>query len=144
MTLTWNGENEIGSGHTTTHGMTISDGRQSVKWKTAGSLLMSPHLNDTGYADLFEIARRPFVATHSNARSICSHKRNLTDDMIREMVRRNCLIGLNYCKSFITDGGIGDSPDDLYRHIEHFFSASVPMKTLLSALTLTVRHFLHT
>ena len=43
-------------------------------------------------------------------------------DMIREMVRRNCLIGLNYCKSFITDGGIGDSPDDLYRHIEHFFS----------------------
>ena len=80
------------------------------------------HLNDTGYADLFEIARRPFVATHSNARSICSHKRNLTDDMIREMVRRNCLIGLNYCKSFITDGGIGDSPDDLYRHIEHFFS----------------------
>ena len=42
--------------------------------------------------------------------------------MIREMVRRNCLIGLNYCKSFITDGGIGDSPDDLYRHIEHFFS----------------------
>ena len=41
--------------------------------------------------------------------------------MIREMVRRNCLIGLNYCKSFITDGGIGDSPEDLYHHIEHFF-----------------------
>ncbi|MFR3986404.1 MAG: dipeptidase [Clostridium fessum] len=87
-----------------------------------GILVDVSHLNDTGYADLFETARRPFVATHSNARAICSHKRNLTDDMIREMVRRNCLIGLNYCKSFITDGGIGDSPDDLYRHIEHFFS----------------------
>ena len=42
--------------------------------------------------------------------------------MIREMVRRGCLIGLNYCKSFITDGGTGDSPEDLYRHIEHFFN----------------------
>ena len=122
MTLTWNGENELGSGHTTTHGMT-DFGRQAVReMEDRGILVDVSHLNDTGYADLFETARRPFVATHSNARAICSHKRNLTDDMIREMVRRNCLIGLNYCKSFITDGGIGDSPDDLYRHIEHFFS----------------------
>ena len=92
-------------------------GRQAVReMEDRGILVDVSHLNDTGYADLFETARRPFVATHSNARAICSHKRNLTDDMIREMVRRNCLIGLNYCKSFITDGGIGDSPDDLYEY----------------------------
>ena len=121
MTLTWNGENELGSGHTTTHGMT-DFGRQAVhEMEDCGILVDVSHLNDAGYADLFETARRPFVATHSNARAVCSHKRNLTDDMIREMVRRGCLIGLNYCKSFITDGGTGDSPEDLYRHIEHFF-----------------------
>lgn len=121
MTLTWNGENELGSGHTTTHGMT-DFGRQAVHMmEDCGILVDVSHLNDAGYTDLFKIARRPFVATHSNARSICSHKRNLTDDMIREMVRRGCLIGLNYCKSFITDGGTGDSFDDLYLHVEHFF-----------------------
>ena len=82
MTLTWNGENELGSGHTTTHGMT-DFGRQAVReMEDRGILVDVSHLNDTGYADLFETARRPFVATHSNARSICSHKRNLTDDKI--------------------------------------------------------------
>ena len=121
MTLTWNGENEIGSGHTTTHGMT-DFGRQAVReMEDRGILVDVSHLNDTGYADLFEIARRPFVATHSNARSICSHKRNLTDDMISEMVRRDCLIGLNYFVKFLRDDGDVKSLDDLYRHAMHFF-----------------------
>ena len=121
MTLTWNGENEIGSGHTTTHGMT-DFGRQAVReMEDRGILVDVSHLNDTGYADLFETARRPFVATHSNARAICSHKRNLTDDMIREMVRRNCLIGLNYYTGFITNDKNYDDPENFYRHIEHFF-----------------------
>ena len=121
MTLTWNGENELGSGHTTTHGMT-GFGRQAVReMEDRGILVDVSHLNDTGYADLFETARRPFVATHSNARSICSHKRNLTDDMIREMVRRNCLIGLNYYTGFITNDENYDDPENFYRHIEHFF-----------------------
>ena len=121
MTLTWNGENELGSGHTTTHGMT-DFGRQAVReMEDRGILVDVSHLNDTGYADLFETARRPFVATHSNARAICSHKRNLTDDMIREMVRRNCLIGLNYYTGFITNDENYDDPENFYRHIEHFF-----------------------
>ena len=48
------------------------------------------HLNDAGLADVFETAERPFLATHSNARAICAHKRNLTDVQIKEMVRRGC------------------------------------------------------
>ena len=95
MTLTWNGENELGSGHTTTHGMTDFGKKAVHEMEDRGILVDVSHLNDAGYKDIFETARRPFVATHSNARSICSHKRNLTDDMIREMVRRGCLIGLN-------------------------------------------------
>ena len=41
--------------------------------------------------------------------------------MIREMVRRNCLIGLNYYTGFITSDKNHDNPEDFYRHIEHFF-----------------------
>ena len=61
--------------------------------------------------------------------------------MIREMYPLNCLIGLNYCKSFITDGGIGDSSRRPLPPHRALFSASVPRKTSLSAPTLTVRHF---
>ena len=69
-----------------------------------------------------EVAQKPFTATHSNARSVAAHKRNLTDDMIREMVRRECLIGLNYFVAFLRDDRNVESLDDLYRHVDRFLS----------------------
>jgi len=121
ITLTWNGENELGSGHTTDHGMS-EFGKAAVREMEKENILVDvSHLNDPGFADLLEVATKPFVATHSNARALCSHKRNLTDDMIREMVRRNCLIGLNYFVKFLRDDGDVKSLDDLYRHAMHFF-----------------------
>lgn len=121
ITLTWNGENELGSGHTTDHGMSAF-GKAAVREMEKENILVDvSHLNDPGFADLLETATKPFVATHSNTRALCSHKRNLTDDMIREMVRRDCLIGLNYFVKFLCDDGNVSSLDDLYRHVMHFF-----------------------
>lgn len=121
MTLVWNGENEIGSGHTTDHG--LSDFGKAVipEMERLGILVDVSHLNDPGFFDLLEVAKKPFLATHSNARAIAGHKRNLTDEMIREMVRRGCLIGLNYFVKFLQDDGEVKSLDDLYRHVCHFF-----------------------
>lgn len=121
MTLVWNGENEIGSGHTTDHG--LSDFGKAVipEMERCGILADVSHLNDPGFFDLLEVAEKPFLATHSNARAVCGHKRNLTDEMIREMVRRDCLIGLNYFVKFLRDDGQVDSLDDLYRHAMYFF-----------------------
>lgn len=121
VTLVWNGENEIGSGHTTDHGLSPFGRAVIPALETHGILVDVSHLNDRGFADLLEVAQRPFVATHSNARALCSHKRNLTDSMIAEMVRRDCLIGLNYFVKFLRDDGEVESLDDLYRHTMHFF-----------------------
>ena len=121
MTLTWNGENELGSGNVTDRGLT-DFGRAAVReMERCGVLIDVSHLNDAGLADVFETAERPFLATHSNARAICAHKRNLTDVQIKEMVRRGCLIGLNYYGPFLRDGGAVRSLDDVYRHVAHFF-----------------------
>ena len=121
ITLVWNGENEIGSGHTTDHG--LSDFGKAVvpEMEKQGILIDISHLNDPGFEDLMAVAKKPFVATHSNARSICGHKRNLTDDMIKEMVKRDCLIGLNYFVKFLENEGNVSSLDQIMRHIEHFF-----------------------
>lgn len=119
VTLTWNGPNEIGSGNVTQEGLTAF-GRQAVReMEEAGVLIDVSHLNDAGMADLLDTAKKPFVASHSNARSVCGHLRNLTDDHIREMAARKCLIGLNYYRDFLSDTGRGDL-QDLWRHVCRF------------------------
>lgn len=120
LTLTWNGENELGSGNVTDHG--LSDfGREAVReLERAGILVDVSHLNDRGFDDLLAAAEKPFVASHSNARAVCGHRRNLTDEQIAEMVRRDCLIGLNYAQNFLRTGDRPATVDDLFRHVEHF------------------------
>ena len=59
------------------------------------------HLSDAGIWDILRVAKRPFVASHSNARACCPHVRNLTDEMLTAMGEKGCLIGLNYCASFL-------------------------------------------
>jgi len=133
VTLVWNGENEIGSGHNTDHGLSAFGKRVVPEMEKHGMIVDVSHLNDRGFFDLLEIAQKPFLATHSNARAVCSHKRNLTDEMIREMVRRNCLIGLNYYVKFLCDDGNVESLDDIYRHTMHFFACGAQKNLALGS-----------
>jgi len=119
LTLTWNGPNELGSGHDSPAGLTAC-GREAVaELERCGVLVDVSHLNDRGFEDLLSVAKKPFVASHSNARSVCGHRRNLPDAFIREITDRGGLIGLNYSKDFLSDSGRG-SLDDLYRHVCRF------------------------
>ena len=120
VTLTWNGENEIGSGNVTDHGLSPF-GKEAIReLERHGILADVSHLNDRSFADFLDVAQKPFVASHSNARSVCGHKRNLTDAQIREMAARGCLIGLNYSQDFLRTGDRPAVLDDLYRHVAHF------------------------
>lgn len=120
LTLTWNGPNELGSGHGAGEGLTAF-GREAVTaLEEADVLVDASHLNDRGFEDLLAVAKKPFVASHSNARSVCAHSRNLPDEFIREMVRRGGLIGLNYSRSFLSEREGAGGLDDLYRHVCRF------------------------
>ena len=121
MALTWNGQNELASGHNTAAGFSAF-GREAVAaMEERGMVVDVSHLNDRGFEELLGFAKKPFAASHSNARSVCAHRRNLPDDFIREMVRRRGLIGLNYCRYFLSDEGRGDL-EDLWRHVERFLA----------------------
>jgi membrane dipeptidase len=74
------------------------------------------HLSDPGFWDLIHMAQRPVIASHSNSRSLCSHRRNLTDDMFRAIRDTGGVVGINLYAGFVG----GDSMDDLVRHVEHF------------------------
>lgn len=119
MTITWNGANELASGHDTDRGFS-SFGREAVaEMERLGMIVDVSHLNDKGFEELLGFAKKPFAASHSNAREVCGHRRNLPDAFIKEMVRREGLIGLTYARPFLSEDKRGNL-DDLYRHVCHF------------------------
>lgn len=62
------------------------------------------HLSDGGFYDVARYAKRPFLASHSNARGITPNAaRNLTDDMIRILAEKGDVMGLNFCVSFVRE-----------------------------------------
>ena len=119
LTLTWNGPNELASGHDTANGFSAFGQEAVAEMERQGMIVDVSHLNDRGFEELLSFARKPFVASHSNARSVCGHRRNLPDAFIREMVRREGLIGLTYCNAFVSDDSRG-SLDDFYRQVCRF------------------------
>ncbi|MCD6495307.1 membrane dipeptidase [Candidatus Bipolaricaulota bacterium] len=59
------------------------------------------HLSDNAFADVCKIAKRPFIASHSNCRALCPTLRNLTDDMIRKLSDHGGVMGINLSPSFL-------------------------------------------
>ncbi|MGI6403214.1 MAG: dipeptidase [Oscillospiraceae bacterium] len=119
MTLTWNGANEIAGGAISGGGFTPF-GRQVVaRMEELGMAVDVSHLSDEGFWQLCEFATAPFCASHSNARALCGHPRNLTDEMLQEIIRRGGVVGINYCRTFLTPEGKGANINAVVRHIHH-------------------------
>lgn len=76
------------------------------------------HLSDAGFWDMVHFARRPIIASHSNARALCPHRRNLTDDQFRAIRDSGGVVGLNLYLDFVG----APTMDALVAHVEHFLS----------------------
>ena len=119
VTLTWNGENELGFGAAENKGLKPF-GKEAVRrMRQLGIAIDISHLADAGVEDVFALDDGPVVASHSNCRSVCGHRRNLTDGQIREIIRRGGVIGLNFFTEFLNDAPEKAGPEDVYRHLEH-------------------------
>ncbi len=89
-----------------------------------GMIVDVSHLGDKGILDVISHAKKPFVASHSNARAVCGHARNLTDEMIRGIAEKGGVMGMNFCPAFLRDREKWGSPlktslDDVVAHIRH-------------------------
>ena len=84
-----------------------------------GMIVDVSHLSDGGFYDVAGLLKGPFVASHSNSRSLCPHPRNLTDDMLRILGEHGGLAGLNFCPRFLRPDQNASEIDDMVRHIRH-------------------------
>ena len=123
--LSWNAAGPLASGHDSHQGLTAAGREALTQMEHAGMILDISHLNDECFDEVAELAHRPFVASHSNARSVCGHVRNLTDRQFQTILDRGGIVGLNYCSEFLDDNATeethADVPfDALAAHIEHW------------------------
>lgn len=68
-----------------------------------GMLVDISHVSDQTFWDTLEASEAPVIASHSSARALASHKRNMTDEMIRATAERGGVIHINYYNTFIDD-----------------------------------------
>ena len=67
-----------------------------------GMIIDVSHLSDDGFYDVLEHTSRPFVASHSNARALAAHPRNLTDSMLKSLADRGGVAGVNFYNRFLS------------------------------------------
>ncbi len=121
MTLTWNYANELAF----PNGMEGPDkGITPVGWEVIevmnrmGMIVDTSHLNDVGTEQILKSHALPPVASHSDARAITGHQRNLTDSLIRLFADKGGLIGLNFSNHFTGDSEI-TKVENIVRHAQH-------------------------
>ena len=121
MTLTWNGKSEVGDGCMVENAGGLTTFGQEVvqQMEKLGMVVDVSHLAERGFWQVAKLTKRPFIATHSNSKSICNVPRNLTDDQFRVMVERCGLVGINFYPLFI-NGTMKAYLNELIPHIDHF------------------------
>lgn len=118
--LTWNGRNATASGVGVASGdRGLTDfGRQVVgRLNELGIMIDLAHLTPEGVADVLELTTAPVVCTHSNARALCDHPRNLDDDQIRGIVATGGMVGVVAYGEFIDPAA--PTIERLVDHIDH-------------------------
>lgn len=119
--LTWNEENPLATGTLGNSDRGLSKkGKQAVKRiEDLGMILDVSHLNDKSFWDLLGTANNIVVATHSNCRALCNNKRNLTDEMIKEIGKTGGLVGLNSFNEFVSEDQNEQTLERLVDHLVH-------------------------
>ena len=119
ISLTWNEENTIG--YPNSDDATLMNkglkpfGIDVVRaMNDLGMIVDVSHLSEGGFWDVANVSKKPFIASHSNVKSLSPHRRNLTDDMIRAMANAGGISGVNMAPQFLNaDINIKDSTIDL-------------------------------
>lgn len=120
--LTWNYANLAADGAEEPRGAGLTIfGKQVVHFNNQRKMLTDvSHLSERSFWDVMDLADYP-IASHSNAKALCSHPRNLTDKQAEALFEKNGMVHVVFFPEFIAEKEIVTIPD-LIKHIDHFCS----------------------
>ncbi len=102
-------------------GLTDAGRRVVERIHAAGGIVDVSHASDRATMEIVRMAiaaKRPVVASHSNARRLAAHPRNLDDEQLRAIARTGGLVGVNFHSPFLARGRAA-TLDDVVRHVRY-------------------------
>ena len=122
MTLCHNGDNDIcdsASKTQNTHGGVSAFGEQVIReMNRLGILVDMSHAGEKSFYDALDISKKPIVCSHSSARALCDHPRNLTDDQMRALAAKGGVAQTTIYHGFLRKDGEATIVD-VIAHLEH-------------------------
>ena len=122
VTLCHNGDNDIcdsASKSNQTHGGVSAFGEQVIKeMNRLGILVDMSHAGEKSFYDALDISTKPIVCSHSSARALCDHPRNLTDDQMRALAAKGGVAQTTIYHGFLRNDAEATILD-VIAHLEH-------------------------
>lgn len=128
LALTWNNENSLGypnSDDPAEHSRGLKPFGIDVvrRMNELGMIADVSHLSEGGFWDVANHSAKPFVASHSCARAVHDHRRNLTDAQLRAVADSGGVVGVNFLARFLYEYHTPEENvatiDDICRHLTH-------------------------
>src|SRR6266404_4797464 len=106
MTLTHSGNDEWADSSTDTaaHNGLTNFGKDVVReMNKLGMMVDISHVSDKTFYDALNVSKAPLIASHSSCRALCDAKRNMTDQMIKDLAAKGGVIQINYHVGFLSE-----------------------------------------
>lgn len=117
-----NGRNWLGDGvgQLRTGGKLTNAGVTIVREMDAlGMLIDVSHLNEEGFWDVIGLTSSPIIASHSNAKKICDHPRNLSDEQLKAIAEHRGIVGISFSNFMLSKEKNPGLLDDILDHIKY-------------------------
>ncbi|EKN14953.1 hypothetical protein HMPREF1076_02858 [Parabacteroides goldsteinii CL02T12C30] len=122
ITLCHNGSNDIcdsARGDAEWGGLSPFGKEVVAEMNRLGILVDVSHAAESTFYDALEVSTQPIIASHSSARALCNHPRNLTDEQLKALAEKQGVVQICLYKGFINEDAEKASLTDAIRHINH-------------------------
>lgn len=133
LSLTWNNSNSFSGGiGDNSFGLTAVGRKLVSECENLGILIDVSHISEKGFWDIANIAAKPFVATHSNAKAICDNKRNLDNEQLFAIKKSGGCVGINFYPPFLSNTSKA-TIDSVIAHIDYISGLIGPQYVALGS-----------
>ena len=130
MLLAYNNNNRVGGGcQDDDKGLTDFGRVVIAEMELVGMLVCCSHTGHRTVRDVFAVATRPVIFSHSNPSALHAHGRNIPDDLIHACANTGGVVGINGIGSFL--GNNDNSSETFARHVDHVVQLVGPQHVAL-------------